>query len=306
MNEKNAIKFLFELDDIIKRVGLRYSLYGGTCLGAVREKRFIPIDIDMDFACLMEDFLPVVKIFKEELEEAGFKTHWLDHRHKRKWDKGCYGVKIDKYGTHCDFVTFFKKGNKRYLPSHLDNFYLVHKAEYIENLKEIEFYGRTFLVPVDCNGYLTEKYGNWRVPHKKFYNVSQSRIYGTGMTFGGFDLCHLGHINLLKQAKSKCEKLIVCVSTDERLLKQKGVYPILKYEDRAYLVSLTGYSDIIDKQGIEGKKPLVEKYNPDVLLVGSDWTKETYDGFKLQQTIFLERTKGISSSWYRERIERKK
>jgi len=47
------------------------------------------------------------------------------------------------------------------------------------------------------------------------------------MTFGGFDLCHQGHINLLRQAKKRCERLIVCVSTDAYLRMTKGVEPLL-------------------------------------------------------------------------------
>jgi len=302
MNEENARKLLFAVDDILNDVGLKHFLYGGTCLGAIRDKKFVGIDMDIDIGSLMEDFLPLFEKIKDAFKERGMKIDILDHRHSGEWNGGVYAIKFFGYGEHGDFALFLKDGDLRKCPGHLGRYWIIHKREYLENLKEIEFYGRKFFVPEDINGFLTEKYGNWREPHKRFYNISKSRIYDIGLTFGGFDLCHLGHINLLRQAKEKCEKLIVGVSTNERIFQRKKKKPLLSYEDRVYLVSLTGYADIIDKQGIEGKKILVKKYNPAVLFVGDDWTKETFEGSNLCQVIFLPRTKGISSSWYQEHI----
>jgi len=122
------------------------------------------------------------------------------------------------------------------------------------------------------------------------------------MTFGGFDLLHLGHINLLREAKKRCEKLIVCVSTDDYIDEHKGIYPFLSLEDRIYLVKLTGYADIVDRQDVRGKKRLIEKYNPDALFVGDDWHKGTYDGEGYCRVVYLKHTDGISTSWYREKL----
>jgi glycerol-3-phosphate cytidylyltransferase len=304
MNEENAKKLLFSVADALDNAGVVFFLYGGTCLGAVREKKFIDIDLDIDLGFLSEDFIPRFEKIKQILTEKKIRFEVLDHRHRQEWDGTVYGFKFYGYGEHGDAVAFAKKDNNRFVPSHLDRFCIIYPREILENTKEIEFYGRKFFIPSDHERYLTLKYGDWKIPHKKFYNVSKSRIYSIGLTCGGFDLCHLGHINLLRQAKEKCEKLVVGISTDERFLSKKGRLPLLKYEDRAYLVSLTGYADVIDKLDMQGKKVLVDKYDPDILLIGNDWTPETYSGINLRQTVFLERTQGVSSTWYKEHIRR--
>ena len=122
------------------------------------------------------------------------------------------------------------------------------------------------------------------------------------MTFGGFDLLHLGHINLLKQAKELCDRLIVCVSTDEYLEDHKKAKPLLSYFNRVHLVRLTGYADVITPQDFMGKPRLIEKYKPDVLFVGDDWDKETFEGEGLCKVVYLKHTSGISTSWYRKKL----
>lgn len=123
-----------------------------------------------------------------------------------------------------------------------------------------------------------------------------------GMTFGAFDLCHQGHINLLTQAKSQCDRLIVCISSDDYIINNKGVAPLLTYQDRYYLVELTGLADEIEMQSVSGKKELIDQYNPDILFVGDDWNPLTYGGEGLCKVIYLPYTEGISTSWYRKHI----
>ena len=89
-------------------------------------------------------------------------------------------------------------------------------------------------------------------------NQPAGKIVKTGMTFGGFDLCHQGHINLLRRAKKYCENLVVCISSDEYLFIHKGRRPLLSYVDRRYLVLLTGYADVVDIQEMDSKKVLID------------------------------------------------
>jgi len=304
LNEENAKKLLFAVGDALDNANVEYFLYGGTCLGAVREKSFIKIDLDIDIGCLVEKLQPKIEGVKDELKKRGVSFEILDHRHREQWDGSFYGFKFSGFGEHGDCSGFIREGERRVVPSHRDRFWVYHKAEYLENLKSIEFYGRTFLIPKDTDGFLTEKYGNWREPHKNFYNISVSRVYDVGITFGGFDLCHLGHINLLREAKLRCKKLVVGVSSDERIMQKKHKRPLLSYDDRTYLVKLTGYADVIEKQETEGKKPLVEKHNAEVIFVGNDWKPETFEGTQLRPVIFLPRTSGVSSTWYREHIRK--
>ena len=124
-----------------------------------------------------------------------------------------------------------------------------------------------------------------------------------GITFGAFDLCHMGHINLLRQAKELCEWLIVCVSSDEYIRQVKGHNPLLSLEDRLYLVELTGYADIVRKGDLWEKERLLDTYKPDVAFIGNDWKNKNYALEGLCKVMYLKRFEGLSASWYRGRIK---
>lgn len=130
---------------------------------------------------------------------------------------------------------------------------------------------------------------------QKSMSVNKCKI---GLTFGAFDLFHMGHLNLLKNIKRRCETLIVCVSTDEYIEKHKGKKPIFPFEDRLRIVMAIKYVDDIDEQGLDfGKKEAIERYSPDVLFVGDDWHKETYTGEGLGiPVVYLSYTSDISST----------
>jgi phosphorylcholine metabolism protein LicD len=167
MNEENAKRLLFELDDIMRSLEIPYFLYAGTCLGAVREKGFIKIDRDVDIAILEENFRPGEII--KSLFYNNFEYELIDHRHERKWNGKPYAIKCSKYDEHCDISSMMKKGKYRYSPSHISTPMFVHTAEFIEDTEPVVMYGRTFLVPKEYNRFLTEHYGDWRTPHTEFY-----------------------------------------------------------------------------------------------------------------------------------------
>ncbi len=176
MNNKNAKKLLFTVADVCEAVGLDYFLYGGTCLGAVRGKRFIKVDLDVDVACLLEDLVLVAKELNRKLIEMGLATEVIDHRHAVKWNGGVYAIKFRGFGEHGDLTGFELHKDKRIIPSHAANHWLVHEARFLEELRTITFYGRKFKIPKDTDGFLTEKYGDWKNPHEKFYNVSKCKV----------------------------------------------------------------------------------------------------------------------------------
>jgi len=125
--------------------------------------------------------------------------------------------------------------------------------------------------------------------------------YNIGITFGGFELWHIGHLNLIKQAKELCDTLIVCVSSDKYILKIKEHKASIPLKDRIELVKAIRFVDIVDVQRLNfGKKELIEKYSPNVIFVGNDWTPETFTGEGLGvPVVYLDRTKGISSTQLR-------
>lgn len=119
-----------------------------------------------------------------------------------------------------------------------------------------------------------------------------------GITFGGFNPIHEGHIKLFRNAKRECDFLIVCVSDDEYLKKVKKQNSYFTLRERMDDIMAIKYVDMVDIQSIKfGKKEAILKYNPDVIFVGNDWNKETFAGENLGvPVIYLPRTEGISST----------
>ena len=129
-----------------------------------------------------------------------------------------------------------------------------------------------------------------------------------GYTTGVFDMFHIGHLNLLKRAKSHCDFLIVGVTTDELCINQKGVKTVIPENDRLEIVSSIKYVDNAVFQHNYDKTEAFRKYKFDRMFVGSDWKgserwvklEEYFKDFNVQ-IIYFEYTPGISSSLLRKR-----
>ena len=91
-----------------------------------------------------------------------------------------------------------------------------------------------------------------------------------GYTSGVFDLFHIGHLNLLRNAKSMCDKLIVGVSTDD-LVAYKHKKPVIPFSERISIVQNIKYVDSAVAQKDMDKLTMCKKLNVDVLFVGDDW-----------------------------------
>lgn len=91
-----------------------------------------------------------------------------------------------------------------------------------------------------------------------------------GYTSGVFDLFHIGHLNLLKNAKGMCDKLIVGVTTDDLSL-YKGKKPLIPFEDRLEIVRAVRYVDAVVPQNTMNKTEMCKKLKVSILFVGDDW-----------------------------------
>jgi len=129
------------------------------------------------------------------------------------------------------------------------------------------------------------------------------RKYKVGITFGAYELFHIGHLNLIKQAKRLCDKLIVCVSDDEYIKVKKGHDSRIILKHRKEIILSLRQVDIVAIQSLDfGKKKLVKQYSPDVIFVGGDWTPETFTGEGLGiPVVYLDRTEDISSTLLRQK-----
>jgi len=169
MNEDKAKMLLFEVADVLEEVGIEFFLNYGTCLGAVREKKFIEYDEDLDLGVLIENLVPSLNKIVNQLIRKGISIELLDHRHKAPWDGSIFGLKFYGYGEHGDLIGFMKTKGKRAVPSHANIYWMAHTARFMEELRNIIFYGRIFKVSKDVDGFLTELYGNWRVLSREPY-----------------------------------------------------------------------------------------------------------------------------------------
>ena len=93
-----------------------------------------------------------------------------------------------------------------------------------------------------------------------------------GYTSGVYDLFHIGHLNILKNAKALCDKLIVGVSVDE-LVSYKNKKPVIPFEERIEIVRSIKYVDVAIPQENIDKFKTWEKIKFNILFVGDDWYK---------------------------------
>lgn len=116
------------------------------------------------------------------------------------------------------------------------------------------------------------------------------------LTYGTYDLLHIGHINLLRRAKALGDYLIVGLSTDEfNAVKGKKAYH--SFEERKILLEAIKYVDlIIEERSWEDKRKHIKEYNVDILVMGSDWEGKFDDLTDLCEVIYLPRTEGISTT----------
>lgn len=127
--------------------------------------------------------------------------------------------------------------------------------------------------------------------------------YNTCITYGTFDLFHIGHLQLLKRIKDMCSTLIVSVSTDE-FNELKGKKCVIPYEQRAAIVGAIEYVDkVIPEETWEQKQEDVVKYGVDAFVMGNDWEGK-FDFLKNKcDVVYLPRTSGISTTQLKEKLE---
>ena len=116
------------------------------------------------------------------------------------------------------------------------------------------------------------------------------------ITYGTYDLLHVGHINLLRRAKELGDYLIVVLSSDEfNAIKGKKAYH--SYEDRKIILEAIKYVDeVLPEYTWEQKIDDVVNNNVDIFVMGDDW-KGQFDFLKdYCEVVYLPRTEGISTT----------
>ncbi len=124
-----------------------------------------------------------------------------------------------------------------------------------------------------------------------------------GYTTGVYDMFHIGHLNVIQKAKEQCDYLIVGVSTDELVQKEKSKTPVIPFAERAKIVSAIRYVDEVVPQPDKDKLAAWERHHFDKMFVGSDWEgTPQWKKFEEQfaplgvEIVYLPHTDGISST----------
>ena len=123
-----------------------------------------------------------------------------------------------------------------------------------------------------------------------------------GYTAGVYDLFHIGHLNLLKNAKGMCDKLVVGVTVDE-LVAYKGKKSMIPFEDRIEIVRSCKYVDAAVPQYDMNKLEACKKLGASYLFVGDDWYgTEKWQNYEKEfakfgiKIVYFPYTKNISST----------
>lgn len=123
------------------------------------------------------------------------------------------------------------------------------------------------------------------------------------ITFGTYDVFHIGHLRLLERARALGDCLVVGVSTDALNLGKKGRQPIYSQDERLQIVAaLKVVDEVFFEESLDLKRQYLLDYRADILVMGDDW-KGRFDQFSDVCTVtYLERTPAISTTATIERI----
>ncbi|PTO68220.1 adenylyltransferase/cytidyltransferase family protein [Vibrio splendidus] len=129
-----------------------------------------------------------------------------------------------------------------------------------------------------------------------------------GYTSGVYDLFHVGHVNLLRNAKAMCDKLVVGVTVDE-LVSYKGKQSVIPYHERIEVVRACRYVDVAVPQNNMDKAASAKKNQASYLFVGDDWYEtEKWQEHEIEllkvgcKVIYFPYTQGTSSTLINETL----
>lgn len=125
------------------------------------------------------------------------------------------------------------------------------------------------------------------------------------VTFGTFDVLHVGHLRILERARDLGDRLVVGVSSDALNIDKKGRSPVFPQDERMRLVAALRCVDAVFlEESLERKREYLLAHGADVLAMGDDWAGK-FDGFSdICRVVYFERTPSISTTTVIEKIRR--
>ena len=124
----------------------------------------------------------------------------------------------------------------------------------------------------------------------------------TVITYGTFDLFHVGHLKLLERARALGDRLVVGVSTDA-FNEGKGKRTVIPYADRAAIVrAIRCVDDVIPEESWEQKPDDIRRLGITTFVMGDDWRGKFDDLKKLCEVVYLPRTSMVSTTSIKEAV----
>lgn len=125
----------------------------------------------------------------------------------------------------------------------------------------------------------------------------------TVITFGTFDVLHVGHLRILQRARELGDRLIVGVSSDALNVAKKGRAPVFSQEERCELVAnLKCVDEVFVEESLELKRDYIKEHAADVLVMGDDWAGRFDEVSDVCRVVYLPRTPSISTTGVIEHI----
>ncbi len=290
----------------IENIGYESFINSGSLLGLVRDGAFIPHDDDIDVGVIMHS-----------QSEEDVAREWINFRdrllaqdlidlNKQKKSSQVLKFKNDLNIGFDLFAAWFDKQGRFSVYPHS------HKNLLREDIYPFQ-YDKTYGIqmPANAEKMLTSNYGeNWKSPDPMFrFNWGEagktfaaftkplaSQLETVVVTYGTFDLFHIGHVRLLQRAASMGTRLIVGCSTDE-FNAIKGKACTWPYEQRVEVLrSCRFVDDVFPEENWEQKSRDIQTFGIKKFVMGGDWAGKFNDLKPLCEVIYLPRTQGISTT----------
>jgi len=213
----------------------------------------------------------------------------------------------EEFKSEIEILSYIKTNDIKYIYIFNDQFLI----DYILSIKKYYPYMLIEHFSYTCNkeiifylNYVDKHYVN-NLEIYNFYNDRDVQYqkkpplsYINLITFGTFDLFHIGHQNIFDKCAKYSDNIIVGLSTDEFTYTKKNIYPTDNFKKREdNILNCKNVTKVFAEESMEKKNIYIKEYNSNILIMGDDW-KDQFDWVDCS-VIYFERTPNISSTLLR-------